>query len=107
MLELEFVDSPDGDVVGKSTLYFDEVTVGRSRGNVIIVEDPDMELKDIHLSVVDSGVFRGEQGIGTLFFQRQKNFGQKASCSGRPCQGGGHDVQDFVVQADSAGTRRL
>ena len=104
---MEFVDSPDGDVLGKRMLYFDEVTVGRSRSNVIIVEDSDMELKDIHLSVVDSGVFCGKPGFGTLFFQRQKNFGQKTSRPGGFCQGGGHDIQDFVVQAVGAGAGRL
>ena len=82
MLELEFIDSPDKDVLGKRVLYFDDISMGRSRSNVIIVDDPDMEPRDVRLSVVESGVFVENVESDCYFSNDKKVFGKKFHSQG-------------------------
>ena len=57
MIELEFIDSPDRDVLGKRVVYFDDFSLGRGGGNAIIVDDPALKIRDIRFSVVERGVW--------------------------------------------------
>ena len=54
---MEFLDSPDRDILGRRVVGFDEVFLGSGRANGIIVDDPDTKRRDIRLSVMESGVF--------------------------------------------------
>ena len=82
MIELECIESPDKDVLGKKMIYFDQITIGRSRTNVVIVEDHDMEARDVRLSVVESGVFVENRESEHYFSNDKKISGKKLHSQG-------------------------
>ena len=82
VVELEFLNSPDRDVLGKRVIYFDEISLGRSRANMVIVDDPGVEKKDIRLSVTESGVFVENCESAYYFSNDKKVSGKKLHSQG-------------------------
>ena len=88
MVELEFVDSPDGDILGKRVVYFDEISLGSSRINTIIVEDPDLKKRALRLSIRESGIYVENLDSGHYFSNDKKVSGKKRHARGdRICVG--------------------
>ena len=82
MFELEFITSPDLDVLGKRFVYFDVISLGRSRANTVIVDDLDMEEKDIRLSIQESEVFVENCQSSHYFSNDKKVSGKKIHSQG-------------------------
>ena len=103
MLELEFLESPDTDVLGKRVVFFDEVSMGRARSNVIIVDDPGMEPRDIRLNVLESGIFVENRESGHYLSNGKKVSGKKLHSPGDGIRVGG---TSFKILSFVAGDSR-
>ena len=99
MIELEFIDSPDKDVLGKRVIYFNEVSVGRSQANVIIVDDMGMKEQDIHLIVSESGVFVENREAEHYFSNDKKISGKKLHVAGDRIRAGGTTLKILSFKA--------
>ena len=93
MFELEFIDSPDGDVLGKRVIYFDEISLGCGRDNTIIVDDPALKKRDIRLSVGESGIYVENCESGHYFANDKKVSGKKLHAKGDRIRAGNTTFQ--------------
>lgn len=56
MIELDFLDSSDKDILGKRCYYFDTISIGRNLGNTVIISDPKLSGVDVIAEVFKDGV---------------------------------------------------
>ena len=77
MIELEFIESPDKDVVGKKILFFDEITIGKRYANNILVSDPGIIGDALSLQVTEKGVRIKNLDAPCFFMNKIKVSGTK------------------------------
>lgn len=56
MIELEITDSPDKDILGKRTYYFDQISIGSGLGSTAIISESKLEAIAIIMEVGEKGV---------------------------------------------------
>ncbi len=52
MIEINFLSSPDIEVIGTYKVYYDSISIGTSTKNDLIIEDP--EISDFHMLLTSS-----------------------------------------------------
>ena len=57
MIEINFLNSPDHEIIGKYKIYYDLISIGTSQKNDLIIEDPG--LLDFHINIISTkqGIF--------------------------------------------------
>lgn len=83
MIEINFLTSPDPEVIGKYKFFYDSINLGNSKKNDLIIDDPQVLDFHIKLSVSSEGIIC--EGIADTisfkgndqYFKGKKTFGKK------------------------------
>ena len=77
MIELEFIDSPDKNALGRKTFHFDELSIGCQNSHSIILNDPALTGPGLYLHVNSSGLWVKSLSPHHYFSNGKKISGKK------------------------------
>jgi hypothetical protein len=79
MIEINFLNSSDNEIIGKYKFFYDAISIGTSNQNDLIIQDLNLNQSHLTLSITNDTITCEGVGESSIFIYRSKTFkGRKA-----------------------------